>query len=447
MRKELILDLADCTEFRQTLLARPPRIVHGTAVLLALLLAAALAWAALTRADLVVRAPGRVRPVTAPVKVFNGGRGEVLSASTGGRVVEVNCREGDEVRRGDVLVRLDTGRLDNDIARRKQTIQAGEEELARTGRLLELQTQQYAATRAKAEAELAQAEEEVRQAKRRQAADVGQAEAEAATARDEVDRLRRLASNRSAAAADLVKAEGKFREAKEKLEKARVPVDVGRVAVYRQALALAEKDHAVKQEELAVKRVAKQGEVAAARVELAGLELERQQAVLRAPVDGVVVRGDIKVGDLLEPGKAVVEIAQQRGFRFEVLVPSEEMAHLRVGMSARIKLDAYDYQKYGALSGTVCFVAPDSEVPEAQARSAGEGTQGFSLHRSASEGTVSQRAAHYLVRIEVDGDQVGRGELRGQVKLGMAGQTEIVTDQESILLLLVRKIRQTISLG
>ena len=99
------------------------------------------------------------------------------------------------------------------------------------------------------------------------------------------------------------------------------------------------------------------------------------------------------------------------------------MAYLRVGMPARIKLDAYDYQKYGTLSGTVCFVAPDSEVPE------------------------GQRTAHYVVRIEVDGEQIGRGDLRGQVKLGMAGQAEIVTDQESVLLLLVRKIRQTISLG
>jgi hypothetical protein len=58
-----------------------------------------------------------------------------------------------------------------------------------------------------------------------------------------------------------------------------------------------------------------------------------------------------------------------------------------------------------------------------------------------------QRAARYLVRIEVDGDQVGRGDLRGEVKLGMTGQAEVVTGQESLLLLLVRKIRQSISLG
>src|SRR5262249_10821751 len=29
MRNELLVDLADCTELRQTLLARPPAIVHG----------------------------------------------------------------------------------------------------------------------------------------------------------------------------------------------------------------------------------------------------------------------------------------------------------------------------------------------------------------------------------------------------------------------------------
>jgi len=64
MRNEPIHNLADCTEFRQTLQARPPRIVHGTALLLVVLLGAALVWSAVTKADLVVRAPCMVRPVT-----------------------------------------------------------------------------------------------------------------------------------------------------------------------------------------------------------------------------------------------------------------------------------------------------------------------------------------------------------------------------------------------
>jgi hypothetical protein len=90
MSEAMILDLADCTEFRQTLPARPPRIVHWTVILLAPLLGTALLWTALTGADLAVRASGRVRPVTAPKMVFNTARSYVFSASAGAWVVEVN---------------------------------------------------------------------------------------------------------------------------------------------------------------------------------------------------------------------------------------------------------------------------------------------------------------------------------------------------------------------
>jgi multidrug efflux pump subunit AcrA (membrane-fusion protein) len=93
MHNDFVLDLADCTEFRQTLLARPPKIVHGTAGLMVLLLGAALAWAGATRANLVVRAPGRVRPVSTPEKVYCAARGELLGPGVGGRVVEVKARE------------------------------------------------------------------------------------------------------------------------------------------------------------------------------------------------------------------------------------------------------------------------------------------------------------------------------------------------------------------
>jgi HlyD family secretion protein len=140
-------------------------------------------------------------------------------------------------------------------------------------------------------------------------------------------------------------------------------------------------------------------------------------------MDGVVTLGDVKVGDVLETGKPVVEIAEQRGFVFEVAVPSEEVAHLREGMAVRIKLDAYDFQKYGTVAGRVRFISPDSGVVE------------------------GQRSAFYTVRIEVEDAELARGDLRGRVKLGMAGLAEIVTHRESLLSLLVKKIRQTISLG
>src|SRR5262245_6861560 len=156
MRDQLILDLADCTEFRQTLQARPPGIVHGTLVLLVALIGTALGWSAVTRATLVVQGSGRIRPVTTPVQVSSAARGEALSASVGGRIVEVNGHEGDQVRRGEVLIRLETGRLDNEIARQARLIRAGDDELAHLDRLDANQARQFDAARAKAGAELAQ---------------------------------------------------------------------------------------------------------------------------------------------------------------------------------------------------------------------------------------------------------------------------------------------------
>jgi multidrug resistance efflux pump len=423
MRNEFVLDLADCTEFRLALEARPPRVVHGTMILLVALLATALAWSVATQANLVVRSTGRVRPVATPVKVFSGGRGEILSATAGGRVALVNARIGDVVTQGDVLVRLETTRLENEIAKQDRAIRAGKEELSKLVQLEELLTHQYEATRAKAEAELKRARDEAHRADEQRGSEIRLAELALSTAEAEETASRRLVERLAAARTELRSAEAKTHEAKEKLARARIPIDDGGAQVAQRALELAERDYAVKREELDQKRRAKRGEVETARLELANLELERKQAVIRAPVSGIVTAGDVKVGDVLEPGKPVAEIARQAGFHFEASVSSGEVGRLRLGMPVRVKLDAYDYQKYGTLGGTVCFISPDSEVSE------------------------GQKATTYTVRILMPRDEVGRGAVRGRVKLGMAGQAEIVTGRENLLMLLIKQIRQTISLG
>ena len=53
----------------------------------------------------------------------------------------------------------------------------------------------------------------------------------------------------------------------------------------------------------------------------------------------------------------------------------------------------------------------------------------------------------YTVRIDLDGDEVGRGQVRGQVKLGMTGQAEIVIRRESVLALFGKKVRHAVRLG
>jgi multidrug efflux pump subunit AcrA (membrane-fusion protein) len=421
MRDDLVADLANCAEFRQTLQARPPRIVHGTALLLVTLLGSALAWAALTEADVVVRAPGQVRPVTAPFKVIAAANGEALSATSGGRVVAVYFREGDEVSAGQVLVELDTRQLDGEVARRERTIRAGEEELARLRRQEALLAGQFEAARKKAEAELAQARQRVQQARERQVRDIRLAELELQAARDEEDTLSKAGAG--ASRAELLRARQQINKAQEGLAKARLVVDESEIEVALRTLDLVARDSETKRNEQETRRAAREGEVDAVRIELGKLEEERRQSIIRAPIAGVVTRGDVRVGDILDRGKPVAEIAEQKGFRFEASVPSEEVGHLRVGMPARVKLDAFDYQKYGTLSGETSYIAPDAVVP------------------------AGQHTAVYTVKLDLAGDDVGRGEARGRAKLGMGGTVEIVTGRQSLLSLLVRRVRQTISLG
>jgi hypothetical protein len=51
------------------------------------------------------------------------------------------------------------------------------------------------------------------------------------------------------------------------------------------------------------------------------------------------------------------------------------------------------------------------------------------------------------VRIALGSNEVGRGEFHGRVKLGMSGQADVVTGRDSLLSLLLRRIRRTVSLG
>jgi multidrug resistance efflux pump len=425
MRTETMIDLNECTEFRQGLRAHAPGIVHGTAILLIGLLTAAVTWMALTEANLVVTGQGRVRPISDSVSSEDD-LSQEISSERDGRVVEVNAVVGDEIRAGDVLVRLDTAQLDIQIGKLEQAIRAGREKIEQLERSDGLLTSRYTAARQKAQAELDQAVAEVEDARRRQAADVRLAQIALAAAQDKAQRRRDLAARGVLTKEELNEAETKIREAEEKLRKAQLPLNERKVDVLRRALVLTEREYELEKQKLAVERKTKQDETDAASYDLARLQHEHQQSVIRAPADCIVTKADVKVGDIAKAGKIGITTARQRGFEFEVEVSAANIAHLASGMPVQMKMDAFDYQKYGVLPGTVRFVAPDSTLKKSD-----EGKQ----------------AAVYNVKVSLQADELRRGDNHGKIKLGMTGKAEIVTDKESILLILVRKIHKKISLG
>jgi len=422
MRKHDILDLTECSEFRQLVDARPPRFVHATVYLMLSLTAAAIGWARLTTAELVVRAPGRVRPVEAPIKILSAARAESLSASHANRISEVHARAGDQVKKGQVLLRFDAARLENELSACQARLSANAEELRRIDELERLLDSEFTTARQKAEAELAQAVEEIRVAAERRRAEIQIATAEVAARTRDVETQEPLAAQRVVTLSELQESKDKLQRALADLDKAQLPVNLGPQQVLAQALALAERQYEVKLQELAMQRAEAVSRAASLRTELKNLELEREQAVIRSPIDGVVIVGELKAGDSVEPNKVLFEIATTKGFRFEARLSAEDVAHVASKMPSRIKLDAYDYQRHGVLPGVVEFVAPDSSL------------------------AAESQASFYCVRIDVPSHLPGP-RTRAPVKLGMTGEVEIVTERRSLLALLVGRFRQSIRLG
>jgi RND family efflux transporter MFP subunit len=102
-------------------------------------------------------------------------------------------------------------------------------------------------------------------------------------------------------------------------------------------------------------------------------------AQVTAPFDGVVTRKIADVGDLLTPGKALLEMEGASGFRIEADVPEALVAKLSLGMKLPVRVDAAD----GAMEGVVSEIAPSADsgsrtflvkvdLPEAKALRAGQ---------------------------------------------------------------------------
>jgi multidrug resistance efflux pump len=423
MRTESIVDLASCSELRQTLEARPPGLVHGAVLVTAGLLAALLVWAALAPADLVVRAAARVRPRDAPLTTFLRESGEEVVASVGGRVIEVRVRDGAEVQQGDVLLRLDGERLDNELAATRRRVDTGHEELAALERMERLGEAELEAARARLQAEADEAASGQRRARQRRAAEIRGAELELEAARGDEARTRAMRDGGASSEADLARASARARQSAARLEAARASLEDGRLEVLRRQQVELERRHEVGREELRSRAAARRGELEALERALANLELERAQTVVRAHAAGIVMLGGVRPGELVRPHDRLAVITRRVGFRVDAAVSVVDVAQLRRGMPVRVKVDAYDFQRYGVLTGRIAAVSE-----EAQAAQGGQ-------------------APFYVVSVELDREVLARGAARGELKLGMTAQVEIITGSESLLALFVKKIRQAVSLG
>jgi HlyD family secretion protein len=87
---------------------------------------------------------------------------------------------------------------------------------------------------------------------------------------------------------------------------------------------------------------------------------------LKAPVDGTVLALNLQnTGEVVKPGDTIIEIAPEGAkLVLSATLPNQEAGFITEGMPVKIKLDAYPYQDYGVINGTVSSVSADAKSDE-----------------------------------------------------------------------------------
>ncbi len=81
----------------------------------------------------------------------------------------------------------------------------------------------------------------------------------------------------------------------------------------------------------------------------------RSYAILTSPITGVVVARSTEVGNLVQPGTELLKLGDLSSAKVIVLVSEQDVGNIRLGSSARVKLDALPKDK---LVGKVTRISP-----------------------------------------------------------------------------------------
>jgi adhesin transport system membrane fusion protein len=376
---------------------RLPRSSFAIVISVTLLLITAVVWARWAELDQIARAPGSVIPQ---------GRLQVVQSLNGGEIVQINVREGDTVKRGQLLVALS-----------KVREQAAVDEAR--GKVAALKSQ-----KARIDAELYDKALVFPQ--------------DISDFADFVRNQRQLYERRRFALRSEL---AKLTEMKVLLEEElnlNMPLladgDVARSEIIRMQRAVVDVERemsAIQQryiQELQTELAKTEEELVTAEQVLAQRQDALNATELFAPTDGIVKNVRLTtVGGVLRPGDEVLQIVPT-GERLlvEAKVSPRDISNVKTGQEASVKFDSYDFSIYGAGKGVVSYISPDT---------------------LSEDGANGRKEVYYRVNVEVDVSDMRpkkQGE-RIEVQPGMTVTAEIKTGTQTVFDYLTKPITKTLS--
>jgi HlyD family secretion protein len=344
-----------------------------------------------------------------------------IAFKTSGRLIERNADEGDVVKRGMVIARLDRDQLLAQKEMQQAGLESAQSQLAQAESALAWQKatlaadiEQRTADVASNEAHLAELQNGSRPQEKLDAkAAVDAAESEAQRAKADWDRAQPLFKNDDISKAQYDQfrrnwesAEAALRSAKEKLSlvdagpRAEViQAQQGQLERARGALKMAQANSIEmkrREQELTTRRA----EVERARANLAMIETQLADTIAVCPLDGVVLVKAAEVGEILAPGTTVLTVGDLAHPWLRGYIDETDKPRVRIGAKARVTTDSPDKVYWGRVG----FIADEAEFTPKQIQ-------------------TQQERVKLVYRIKIDLDNP-----KGELKANLPADAEIVLE-------------------
>lgn len=372
------------------------RLRQSTQIILlsAFAVAAFVIWSLWAEIDQVSRARGQVIP---------SGRTQVVQSEDGGTIAEILVSEGDRVKRGDLLVRLDE-------TRPRAAVEESEAQVAALkARMARIQAELFnrplvfpAETRTHPEFVASQRELYTR---RRQAlsSQIQSLQAMLSLTRQELDMNLPLVDSGDVSRSEVLRMQRQTSDLQGQINTRR-----------SEYLAELQTEYAKTEEELA-----------SATEQLTQRSAILRGSELRSPTDGVIVAIKYNtVGGVLRAGDEVLQLVPTGDkLVVEARVSPTDIAFIRQGQTANVKFDAYDSSIYGSADGIVTHISADTLSEETK-----EGVQ-----------------TYYRVLLSADPAKL-RPRHQGEkivLQPGMTSVAEIITGQTTVFKYLTKPILKT----
>ncbi len=151
---------------------------------------------------------------------------------------------------------------------------------------------------------------------------------------------------------------------------------------------------------------------------------------IKSPMKGVVKNVQVTtVGGVIQAGQPILEIVPTEDeMMVEAYVKPSEVAFLKVGQKAVVKLTSYDFNKYGGLDGELEHLSPDTMKDERQQRKPG-GTP------------ADMEEGYYRILVRIKDANLVRKGMKLEPTPGMTASVEIRTGQKTVLEYLFRPLQ------